>query len=788
MKTTGIFILLILAFNLCFAQKEKDKKAIKEFSKSFRQADDFMADNNYNAALQIFLELLDSDPDNANLQNRIGVCYLHTALQQENAITYLEKAVKNTALDAKPDLPEERRASFEVFYNLGKAFHINYKFDEAIKLFNGYLDKIVEVKDNDTLVDRANKQIEICRNAIELVKKPIQMKVENLGKNVNSVYPDYSPFVNADESVLIFTSKREESTGFKQTEDGNFYEDIYICNKEKDGAWAKAQNISSNINTDAHEASCGLSVDGAELFVYRGDGDIYSSKLIGNDWSAPQSLGSFVNSKYTEKGASMSANGNFLFFASDRPGGYGGFDIYMSKKLPNGQWGQAYNLGPNVNTEFDEIGPFFHPDASTLFFASEGHSTMGGFDVFYSTINVDEGTATLPVNIGYPINTTGDDVFLSVTPDGKRAYYSSYKNDGLGYTDICMITMKEPINKSLTVFSGITKKADTKDASNITITVTNMETQESAGAYAPNSATGKYIFILNAGKKYLAQYECDGYIPVSKTLGVNKDSTYEQLNKVMKLDSVILKKPSHSDNLLFDKKSAELNDEVKQSLQKAMDFANKNKQTPIKLNFRSGTDSKLNQKRETNIIDFLTKNGIDKSRILKNDAELKTKQVCDLTICEKEEKKEVADNNSNGNDSKNKGSEQNLNTASNLDNIKKIEIGMTVTLNNILFAVNKAYLNDAAYIELSKLLDLMQKNSNLVIEISGHTDNSGTEMHNKKLAIQRAKAVEDFLILKGIAKNRVSSMGYGYTRPMVSNDTEDGKKLNRRVEFKVIKN
>lgn len=794
MKISFLIIILILIGDIAFCQDNQKKS--KEFAKDFVEADDLMGDNNYNAALELLLKLSDEDPENANIRYKIGLCYLKTAHEKDKAIGYLSKAIMNAAQGVKTESPEERRAPLEAYYNLAKAYHVNHKFKDAINLYNGYLDKIVEVDNNDTLVDKAERGIEICKNALELVKHPIQMKIENLGAEINSSFADYSPFVNADESMLIFTSKREGSTGGSKSEDGNNMEDIYVSVKDKNGKWSKAENIGPNINTDGHDASCGLSVDGQELFVFRDDkdkGNIYSSKLSGNDWALAQSLGAFVNTKYYEKGASMSANGNFLFFSSDRPEGYGGFDIYISKKLPNGLWGEAFNLGPNINTENDEIGPFFHPDASTLYFASEGHNSMGGFDLFYSTVNIEDATSSIPKNIGYPINTVGDDVFICITPDAKRAYYSSFQKDGFGFTDIYLITLEEPINKSLTVLSGFVKKEGADNSGDIQVSVTDPETQEIIGIYAPNSKTGKYIMIVNAGKKYTAQYECDGYNTIIKTTEISKDSTYLQMNNVIRLDTVYLKKPSYSCQLTFDKKSAKLNDEAMADLDKTILFLERNQDAPVLISPKASSDKKLDVKRKAAIKEYLEKKGIKAERFLKDEPGLKTKNVCNIQFGEKIEKEQIAENvKTEENTVETK--KDNINTETdnknvtrvNLGDVKKLEKGMVINLNNILFPINKSYFTEQAYVEINKLLEFMTQNPNLVIEVSGHTDNTGPARFNDKLSFQRAKGVADYLFLKGIGKKRITFKGFGSRLPMVSNDTDDGKKLNRRVEFKVV--
>src|SRR3989339_1018566 len=206
MKTAIALISLLFCCNFVFSQK-LDKKTQKAFDADFVTADEYLDDNNYNAALPIFLKLLKLDSDNANLQQRIGLCYIYSAHEKEKAIEYLEKAVRNTDINAQARSPKERRAFVDAFFYLGNAFHINYKFKDALKVYEGYLDKITELADRDSLIEKTERQKEICNNAIELTKKSISMQVENLGKSINSAFPEYSPFVNADETVLFFTSK-----------------------------------------------------------------------------------------------------------------------------------------------------------------------------------------------------------------------------------------------------------------------------------------------------------------------------------------------------------------------------------------------------------------------------------------------------------------------------------------------------------------------------------------------------------------------------------------------------
>ncbi len=209
------------------------------------------------------------------------------------------------------------------------------------------------------------------------------MEITNLGDKVNSAYADYKPVLTADESQLIFTSRREGSTGDAVNAEGKYFEDIYVSNFEN-GEWTVPKSIGPTINTDDHEATVGLSADGQQLYVYKfleGSGDIYMSNLMGANWMEPQKMGSDINLKSWESHASISADSKYLFFTSDREGGYGGSDIYYCQRLPDGSWGLAINMGPMVNSSYDEDGGYMHPDGQNFFFSSKGHNTMGGYDI-----------------------------------------------------------------------------------------------------------------------------------------------------------------------------------------------------------------------------------------------------------------------------------------------------------------------------------------------------------------------------------------------------------------------
>ena len=408
---------------------------------------------------------------------KVGYSYLNTALRKSKSIPYLEKTVEVIS-----ETKSNTSFTFEAKFYLGKAYHNNYEFEKAIEVFSA----LKETTKNNELIKTIDKEIDQCKTGIELMKKPVKMQINNLGDKINSPFSDHSPVISANESVIIFTSRRKHFQGEELNEDGQYNEDIYIS-YNKDNSWQEPKSISPYINTNGHEASIALTPDGQQLFIYKSSngGTILTSYLNGDEWSEPKDLGANINTHYRETDASPTADGKYLYFTSDRPGGYGGIDIYVSEKQEDGTWGKAKNLGPTINTSADEEGPFIYPDGKTLLFSSKGHETMGGFDIFRSKIN-EFGTWNEPENVGYPINTVDNDVFLTMTPDGKRAYFSSFRKDGYGKSDIYMMAFPEAEEKPVTIVKGNVEacKSDINEAS---ITVSDKESGNSTGLYKPIS-------------------------------------------------------------------------------------------------------------------------------------------------------------------------------------------------------------------------------------------------------------------------------------------------------------
>ncbi len=508
-----------------------------DFKKKFGVLDGYLYDGDYYKALPLAKELYAYDSTNANLAYMLGTAYLGADPDRNKAIHYLEQAIMNSAPSPmyKEGDPKERGASGLAYYNLAKAYHFTYRFDDAISNYYNYR-SFVDLEDAK-IYSEVKRQIEYSENAKLLIEQPVNIKVQSLGPVINTKYEEYSPVISGDGNTLIFTSRREGSTGGKLFADGKFYEDIYIAKKER-GKWITPRSIGVNINTEGHEATIGLSPDGQQLFIYKddnGDGNVYVSKLVGEEWSKPEKLGGDINTSAWETHATVSSDGQNLFFVSNRNGGLGGRDIYKVSLLPDGTWSGAENLGSTINTQFDEEAPFFAADGRTLIFSSQGHNSMGGFDIFTSE-NID-GVWSTPENIGYPINSPEDDVFFVTTPDGQYAYYSSRMEGGMGEKDIYLIELEFKKKESLTVMKGriiIDRGAEI----NANIVVTDTRTGATTGIYKPNKKTGSYIFILQPGSEYNVMYECEGYETKNDKIVVPENSSYSEITKAVVLDPV----------------------------------------------------------------------------------------------------------------------------------------------------------------------------------------------------------------------------------------------------------
>lgn len=653
-----------------FPEKTKE---LREAKKNIRKGDRLFESGVgfYIEALTFYVKAQNFNPDNALLNYKIGVCHFKTN-NKDRAGQYLIKAYE---LD--------KDVAADVAFILGEYYQYKANFDKAIEMFQAYR-KTLSPDELEKRREALEKRIKECEYGKDMYANPRRVFIDNLGETLNSNYPDYGPVVNADESVLFFTSRRPTTTGTENAgSDFGYMEDIFIAEKDDEGNWTIIKNPGKPLNTDEHDAIVGITPDGQQLFLYKasGGGDLYYSRLEGNEWRRPKKLSRKINTKYHESYASFSYDGQKMFYVSDMPGGYGEHDIYVSNMNDKGDWQEGVNLGATINTPYDETAVFMHPDGKTLFFSSEGHSNIGGYDIFKSELV--DGEWTEPENLGFPINTPGNDVFITLSASGKHAYISSVRPEGQGNQDIYMVTFlgaeknvvntsedqliayqDEPISQTqmeeavevestqLTLMKGVVTDKKTEKPLEATITLTDNATNQKLTTFTSNSETGKYLVTLPAGKNYGISVRADGYLFYSENIDLTEKKGYEEIEKNIALD--------------------------------------------------------------------------------------------------------------------------------------QIEIGKSIVLRNIFFDSGKSKLRDESQAELDRLYDIMDENPGIRVEISGHTDNVGSASFNKKLSQDRAKAVVDYLVEKGISADRLEYAGYGFDKPIATNDTEEGRQKNRRTEFKII--
>ncbi len=492
-------------------------------SKLFNRAVAFTKDGDFKEAIPLFKRIAEDEPENINVIYNLGHCYLNATGGPDSAEVYFLKTVE--LLDE-----DEYNTEFglDAHLSLAKSQQLLYMFGDAIQTYEKTLGFIDE--DLAEMRELIGREIETSNNGIELMKNPVKLEVHNLGKEINSRYDDHSPLVNADETLLLFTSRRKSSYS-QMLPDGQFSETIFKSNYLTD-KWDDAEVVTAIADVQSHDAGVCLSADGTELYMLRSDFDgqnLYVSEFDGESWSEPFKLPEGINSRYNETHASINSDKSILFFTSDRRGGLGGLDIYMVRRLPNGEWGVPKNLGEDINTPYDEETPMIHPDGKTLFFSSEGHNSMGKFDIFYSRMNADSSWNE-PVNMGYPINTPDDDFFFVPTAAENRAYMASSRFEhNYGGSDLYMIEYEEPEVDRLAVVKGKMDAGREVPWDDVVIYVKEKGQSELIGEYRPNPVLGSYLMILEADKTYDISYQGENIENKDTTITITREMTY--LNK-----------------------------------------------------------------------------------------------------------------------------------------------------------------------------------------------------------------------------------------------------------------
>ncbi len=466
--------------------------------KRVETADNYFNNQEYLFARPIYDTLYKIHKGNAYIGYLLGSCNTYDSHFQSNSELLIKAAesFKSELLDYD--------------YYLGRAYEHDDRDLEAIAQFEKY--KLNQL--SKELKDEVDHQIAICKSAISFKNKSAVAKITNIGTPVNTAGSEYTPIFPSNENFMVFTYRGVKSMGGKQLmpnkvdeKNGIYFEDVMISTKDYKNDWTEPIPINS-INTNGHDAAIYISHDGQKLFIYKnigiGNGDIYVSKLDGLNWGIPEKVKG-INSNFWEGSVCLSPDEKTIYFSSERQGGFGGRDIYYAQLLPDGSWGNVKNLGSEINTKFDEDAPFIHSDGKTLFFASTGHNTIGGYDIFRSELK--NGKWLTPYNVGKPVNTTQDDKFYVVSSDGERGYYSSEKKNGQGQQDIYMVepglfgkpTALVMVTGNVT-YDNAPVKADIFVRSKI-------NRKDFSGTFHSNSITGSYLVNLPSGNEYEIVYK-----------------------------------------------------------------------------------------------------------------------------------------------------------------------------------------------------------------------------------------------------------------------------------------
>lgn len=484
--------LLILLLN-CVGAYAQDNWTVGD-RQLFKDASDFFEQGDLALAISPLKELHKKDSSSAKLNFQLGVCLLQLENKKEEAFRLLSIA--------------ERKGFVPASLMKGLSLHRMYRFEEAIDAYEHYMASGNKYYDNSTV----SYYTHCSERAIAALSQPVDVVISNLGPTINTSAKEYVPVITPDNKNLYFTSRRSNSTARLLDPNGEYFEDVYFSTRDS-GAWSVAKNIGQPINSETHDATVSISSDGKTMIIYRTNrnltgGDLYITSLKGNVWSKPEKLSSRINSEFQEASAALSPDKQTLYFSSNRPGGLGGKDLYRVKRLPNGEWSLPRNLGPTINTIYDEDAPFIDTDGATMYFASKGHTTIGGYDLFRSYCREGEVWST-PENLGYPTNTVDDDIYLAVDKGGKRGYFSSERPGGFGAQDLYSIDFVYRQQEILILHGEVRSTQDKGLASEITLI--DEDTHKVQGVYRSNANNGKFILDIHPMTRYKIVIEAKGY-------------------------------------------------------------------------------------------------------------------------------------------------------------------------------------------------------------------------------------------------------------------------------------
>ncbi|MCW3102640.1 MAG: hypothetical protein JWO09_1080 [Bacteroidetes bacterium] len=726
------FALICLALLQAFGSFAGDNRSGKPDNRVVRKADNLFIFGDYSNALPIYQKLAESSPENAQFNYRLGVCYYYSGTDVLKCLPYFEKA--------KDRISADNEEGIDLYYYLGTTYHMLNRFDDAIACYTKLKEFILPDKQGQEDIKDLDNQIAACLRGKELMRHPGAVAISDLGTTVNSEYADYAPVITNDLSMLMFTSKRKESTGGRTDEEGNYYEDVFISRRLEDGDWqpshrldtaenlkhnflrfSKSKALGNSINTREHDASVALSPDGKQLFIYRLD-DVWVSDYRNDKWNKPSRLNNFINSKKShEPSVSLSMDEKTLYFVSEREGGFGGKDIYRSEKQSDGTWGEPHNLGSTINSEYDEDAPFIDSENKTLYFSSEAHGSMGGFDVFKSKL--ENGSWSAPENLGYPVNSGANDIFYVYNGKTKTAYFSSLREGGLGNYDIYIADYNpKKSDRYIKTRFAVTLNGQLKNSPTLIEVMNADHYRDSLRLTNSNSDGGIYkpgeTYFITITTPLSGKYTTEFKVPEN----AKAENYYQEIafDEVKDQDGRVTGYKTTLYNAFFDVDSAIRNTPFAAMPDKTKAFA-----------AYLGT----------------VKNSGNPS----------------LSASAYEEKAAGA--------------------------VAAMDNTPLPTLDPVLFEYGATELSPQFIAEIEKACAYLAANRSARLKIIGYTDSKGDENYNQTLSEQRAAKAKNYFTRKGIDASRITFIGKGENDPAAPNENPDGtdnpegRKQNRRVEF-----
>jgi outer membrane protein OmpA-like peptidoglycan-associated protein len=763
MKKSLIVLFCLSISTLVFAQQNKIDDLIYRGENLFKI-------QNYEGAIKSLSEAVELGANEPYINYMLGVSYL----EMPNASDQLKASAIFNNLEKQggfSDLPEDAP------YYMAQAFHKSLMLEKASKYYNQYLKSL---GDNDRKI-RSEVELELAKveNAKRLMGQKKDINIQRMAPPINSEFTEYNPVVSADQSVMAFTSLRPNART------GRSAEEVYITFKTS-GDWGEPSKI--EIRTDENVGTAGISPDGQQMLVFIGSGNkgnLYIMRKEGNGWSQPSAIDG-LNSRDLESTGSITPDGKKIYFASNRPGGYGGMDIWVAENIGNGKWGNITNLGPEVNTKYDEDAPFIHPDMKTLYFTSNGANSMGGRDIFKT--NTLGGKWTSPENMGYPINTPLNDNYFTLSADGSKGYFSSDREGGYGGQDIYIFDMPEKYaNIPLTMLKGkITAGEDEQPVPTKIKLVDNENNTKVDYVYDPDPETGNYLIILPPGKNYDLIIESEGYLPYTLNINVPNQTyfyeLYQKINlKLIKQFDVVVGQEVSVNNAFYDTKQEgtysprQANEamlvqsdsldvyDMMDAIIAAEDTAAFNYMmdlmysvNPIENVDFDANEDEMEIASRTYYYDESDTTTL-KSRVVEGETiySLPTMYVTEEAEKQKKEKAQKPE--------------------------AKYDKSLLEPVYKIYFDVGEANFDDKYKAELQEIYEHLQENEALGIQISGYASAEGDPEFNRKLSNKRAIEVVNFFNYKGVVRRRIIAKGYGSTKADTKNPAE-----NRRVEVQIV--